>query len=116
MAISTGSKNAPHQLNKTPAPKITRNTGGLSYGQANDGTPSSTSAPGQNVISDLGANLKSSVDDPALDLVINRGLNTKGDGVSNPLNSQTRDIGSHNVPTHSFMKGASAGGKVPDKI
>lgn len=108
MAVS--GKNAPFKSNKTPPPKIETRSGGTSYGQANDDTPSSI-PPGQAVISELGANLKSSVDDSALGTVMKRGAG-RGDDV---LNSQMRKIAPGNVPDAFGQKGASKGGTVPAK-
>lgn len=73
------------RVNRTAAPdeiSHVRSPSGATYGQ-NDGAanPSRTPAPGVRVVSGLGLNLEQSVNDPALQEVISRGVAGRGDQV-----------------------------------
>jgi len=91
---------------KTPAPDVVstpRNpTGGGGYGE-NQFNLASSVMPGKSVQSPLAANLRSTVDDPALDQVIAGGSGSRDD----VLNTQIRKIGAGNVPPAHGMRNRS---------
>lgn len=98
MAVKTSAPgNAPSIKQKTPAPDQVSNIrapGGQGYGE-NSGTANPSSvAPGKRVVSQLGANLESSVDDAARDEIIAKGtardLNV-GDSTGRTLAQQGGD-------------------------
>jgi hypothetical protein len=106
---------------KTPAPRVQTRSGGTSYGQAQDQSPSSL-PPGAATISEMGANLKSSVNDPVLDQVIAKGTSKSAVGYKTDstgiVSDQLRKI-ADGIPTHPHMRDANSGGapsgKVPEK-
>lgn len=149
MAIKVSAPgNAPSIKQKTQAPDQTtniRSPGGASYGQNGTANPSSVPA-GKRVVSQLAANLESSVDDDARDTIINRGLArdpSVGDGTNRTFpmapssaggfdagaagDEMLRDIADGGrsrkgrVPTHAAMAPRNAaegspGGAVPSGI
>jgi hypothetical protein len=141
MAIKVSAPgNAPSIKQKTPAPDQVTNIrapGGQGYGENGAANPSSV-APGKRVVSQLGANLESSVDDPARDEIIAKGtardLNV-GDSTGRTLAQQggdalLRDLAASGTghgtkgrpsPVHSSMASravdeGSPGGAVPSGI
>ena len=103
-------------MQKTPAPdQISRPRGSAAagYGQSGGANNPSSIPPGTRVVSPLGLNLESSVDDDGVQAaVIGKGTARNDDRVRNQL----RDIAKGGVPTHPFMSGASKGGTVPATI
>jgi hypothetical protein len=84
--------------------------GGNAYGQNSpQGNPSSV-APGKQLLSPLAANLKSSVDDDAIDRVISEGTARQDDFIT----GQLRQIGDKNVPDHPAMKSPNRAGGTYD--
>jgi hypothetical protein len=118
MAVQTKAKgNAPATgMQKTPAPDAVsqpRSGAGQGYGANGPVGNSPSVAPGKAVISPLGANLKSSVDDDGvLDRIIRDGTARQDESVT----GQLRKIAAGNVPTHPGATGAKPGPKVPGKI
>jgi hypothetical protein len=116
MAYKVAKGNAPATgMQKTPAPDAVsapRSGGGQGYGANGPVGNSPSVAPGKSVISPLGANLKSSVDDDGvLDRIVREG--TKLD---DSITGQLRKIAPGNVPTAHGMKGADNSARVPGKI
>jgi hypothetical protein len=85
------------KINKTPPPdEVTnpRSPTGQGYGMNGPHNNASSVAPGQRVVSPLGLNLESSVDDKGVrDRVI-----ATGTRVDNAISGQLRDIAPGNVP------------------
>jgi hypothetical protein len=104
MALANKGSTRPTPV-KTPAPKLGRNSGGQSYGQASDTTPSSV-PPGQAVTSELGQNLRSSVDDPVLADVQAGGVKSQDD------NFQTRTVDATPYPPAHGMTGPKPSPKI----
>jgi hypothetical protein len=94
------------KINKTPAPdEVTnpRSPTGQGYGMNGPHNNASSVAPGQRVISPLGQNLETSVDDGgALDRVIREGTARVDDSIG----GQLRKIADGNVPDHPAMASA----------
>lgn len=113
MAYQAAKGNGPATgMQKTPAPdEVTNIRSPSSPGYGMNGPQPSSVAPGKAVISPLGANLKSSVPDDALDTVIRDGT-ARNDKVT----SQLRTIAAGNVPTAHGMKGPDNSARVPGKI
>lgn len=113
--MAVQSKQGPTQApNKTPAPdEISRPRAGTPAGHGQNGPQPSSVDPGKAVLSPLAANLKSSVTDPALDVVIARGT-YKSQVVTD--DEQLRQIAAGNVPSHDSMRDPNSGNaKVPPK-
>jgi hypothetical protein len=100
---------------KTPAPDQISHPrapfSGNGYGE--NGPQPSSVPPGAAMRSPLAENLKSTVDDPALNTVIARGT-YQSQVVTD--DKQLREIAAGNVPTHSGTRGAATGPKVPAKL
>jgi hypothetical protein len=82
MAVQAHGKKPGAQINRTPAPKLDRQHGGLDYGEANAYQSVAALPPGkggpQTV---LGQNLRESVDDPVADEVLAHGVSGRGDSI-----------------------------------
>jgi len=82
MAVQAHGKKPGAQINRTPAPKLDRQHGGLDYGEANAFQSVASIPPGvggpQTV---LGKNLRESVDDPVADEVLAHGVSGRGDAI-----------------------------------
>jgi hypothetical protein len=100
MAVNINKKAPAAKINRTPAPKITRNSGGTTYGQANDvNTPSSVTPNNPAVISELGLNLRSSVDDPVIAEVLAHGTSGRGDQIpADGDDDQLRPVSAESYP------------------
>jgi hypothetical protein len=111
------------KINRTPAPTLTRNTGGTSYGQTSDTNTPSSVAPGvPQPVSILGQNLRQSSDDgqDVLGQVIAHGTSGRDDRVPADGNLQTRTVSDTAYPAAHGMRGrglsdGSPGSVVPEK-
>jgi hypothetical protein len=117
MAYKVAKGNAPATgIQKSVPPDAVsapRSGGGQGYGANGPVGNSPSVAPGKSVISLLGANLKSSVDDDGvLDSVIKNGTARQDVNVT----GQLRKIAAGNVPTAHGMRGPDNSARVPGKI
>jgi len=99
-------------INKTPAPNAVsaiRSPSGLGYGQNDGASNPSSVAPGKRVISPLGANLESSVDDDGvLAHVITNGAKLPNAG---GVGSQTRVVDDTPFPPAHGMRSQTVDSK-----
>ncbi|HUZ34022.1 MAG TPA: hypothetical protein VMV19_18225 [Xanthobacteraceae bacterium] len=113
MAIQSGKKNAPFKVNKTPPPKVLAKSGGEGYGQAQY-SGASSDVPGAATMSEMAANMKSSVDDDGvLDAVIAKGTSKSTAGFAAEVDGETSDqlraISDKNVPNAHGMTSQTDG-------
>jgi hypothetical protein len=106
MAVQAHGKKPGAQINRTPAPKLDRQHGGLDYGEANAYQSVSSLPPkvgGPQTI--LGKNLRESVDDPVADEVLARGVAARGDQISADGDDlQLRTVSAEMYPPSHSMK------------
>jgi len=116
VTTEAASNGPPTGMQKTPAPdQISRPRGSAAagYGQSGGENNPSSIPPGKRVVSPLGANLESSIDDDGVQAaVIGKGTARNDDRVLDQL----RDIVKGGVATHPHMSGPSKGGTVPATI
>lgn len=107
MAVQAHGKKPGAQINRTPAPKLDRQHGGLDYGEANAYQSVAALPPGvggpQTV---LGKNLRESVDDPVADEVLAHGVAGRGDSIpADGDDLQTRNVSAEMYPpTHGAVR------------
>jgi hypothetical protein len=105
MAIQAHGKKPGAQINRTPAPKLDRQHGGLDYGEANAyqsvaALPSGVGGP-QTI---LGKNLRDSVDDPVFDQILKSGVAGRDDSIPADGDLQTRVVSDQSYAPSFGMK------------
>jgi hypothetical protein len=105
MAYQSGNKKLGAQVLRTPAPVITQKSGGLTYGSAQDTTPSSID-PSKSVTSELGKNMRESSDpNDLLGTIARSGVAGRGDSIPVDDNRQTRKLElSDMAPSHGMAR------------
>lgn len=92
MAVQAHGKKPGAQINRTPAPKLDRQHGGMDYGEANAVDSVAALPPGVGgPQSKLGQNLRDSVDDDVIGQVIAGGIAGRGDNI--PADGDYNDAG-----------------------